>query len=121
MAAKILVIDDSSIVRNLHSAMLNQAGFEVGEAVDGVDALEQLAKSEYDLLLVDVNMPRMDGISLCKEVRNDKKHQETPIIIISTKSESEDRMTGFKAGANLYLIKPIKAEALIENVKMLLN
>lgn len=121
MSAKILVIDDSPIVRNLHSVMLKSAGFQVHEAENGYDALEKSAKTQFDLMVVDINMPKMDGFTFCQEIRTSESHQDVPIIIISTESESEDKMKGFQAGANLYLVKPVKAEVLIENVKMLLQ
>ncbi len=118
---KILVVDDSPIVRNLHSVMLKSAGFEVTEAENGYDALEKSHKDQFDLMVVDINMPKMDGFTFCKEIRATEAHQNTPIIIVSTEAEADDKMQGFKAGANLYLVKPVKQEELIENTKMLLQ
>ena len=119
--AKVLVVDDSAIVRNLHAFMLKSASFEVVEAVNGYEALEKIHNNEFDLIVTDINMPKMDGFSLCVEIRKNKTHKDTPIIIISTESEAEDKIKGFKSGANLYLVKPVKAENLIENAKMLLK
>ena len=121
MARKVLVIDDSPIVRNLHSVMLKSAGFEVTEAENGYDALEKALNDDFHLMVVDINMPKMDGFTFCKEIRSDEKNKDVPIIIISTEAEAEDKMKGFKAGANLYLVKPVKAEVLIENAKMLID
>ncbi len=121
MPKKILIIDDSPIVRNLHSVMLKSAGFETVDAENGFDALEKAMKSDFDLMIVDINMPKMDGFAFCKEVRASEKYKDIPLLIVSTESEAEDKMKGFKAGANLYLVKPVKAEELIENVKLLLN
>ncbi|MGK0289453.1 MAG: two-component system chemotaxis response regulator CheY [bacterium] len=119
--AKVLVVDDSAIVRNLHTFMLKSAGFEVTEAVNGYDALEKLLSTNFDLIVADINMPKMDGYTLCEEIRKNDVHKDAPIIIISTESEAEDKIKGFNAGANLYLVKPVKAEDLIENAKMLLK
>ena len=121
MSHKVLVVDDSPIVRNLHSVMLKSAGFLVEEAENGYDALEKAMQSQFDLMVVDINMPKMDGFSFCREIRVSENHKEVPIIIVSTEAEAEDKMQGFQAGANLYLVKPVKAEQLIENAKMLLG
>ncbi|MCP4754722.1 MAG: response regulator [Proteobacteria bacterium] len=121
MPKKILVVDDSPIVRNLHSATLESAGFEVEEAANGYDALNKAGNSTFDLMVVDLNMPGMDGFTLCREIRSSEKNQNTPLLIVSTRSEAEDKMKGFRAGANLYLVKPVKSEVLIENAKLLLN
>lgn len=121
MTPHILVIDDSPIVRNLHSVMLKSAGYNVMEAENGYDALEIAKGHDFDLMVVDINMPKMDGYTFCEEIRAANKNNDVPLLIVSTESESEDKMKGFKAGANLYLVKPVKAEVLIENVKMLLS
>lgn len=119
--AAVLVVDDSPIVRNLHSVMLKSAGFSVTEAENGYDALEKVHQGKFDLMVVDINMPKMDGYAFCREVRQTDSHKDCPIIIISTESEAEDKMQGFKAGANLYLVKPVKQEELIENANMLIQ
>jgi len=121
MSQKVLVIDDSPIVRNLHSVMLKSAGFLVEEAENGYEALEKALQAHFDLMVVDVNMPKMDGFTFCKEIRKSEVHKDVPIIIVSTEAEAEDKMKGFQAGANLYLVKPVKAEQLIENARMLLG
>ena len=119
MGKRVLVVDDSAIVRNIHSFMLKSGGFEVIEASNGYEAMEKLLDAHFDLIVTDVNMPKMDGYSLCESIRKEAKYANTPVIIISTESEAEDKMRGFKAGANLYVIKPVKSEELIQNAKML--
>ena len=121
MSKRVLVVDDSAIVRNIHSFMLKSGGFEVIEASNGYEAMEKLLESQFDLIVTDVNMPKMDGYSLCEAVRKESQYAHTPIIIISTESEAEDKLKGFKAGANLYVIKPVKSEELIQNAKMLVS
>ncbi|MDT8447021.1 MAG: response regulator [bacterium] len=121
MSKRVLVIDDSPIVRNLHTVMMKSAGFSVDEAENGYDALEKALQANYDLMIVDINMPKMDGFTFCREIRASQVHKDVPIIIVSTEAEAEDKMQGFQAGANLYLVKPVKAEQLVENAKMLLG
>lgn len=101
--------------------MLKSAGYSTESAENGFDALEKAMKSDFDLMIVDINMPKMDGFEFCKQIRISDKYKDVPLLIVSTESEAEDKMKGFKAGANLYLIKPVKPEVLIENVSLLLN
>ena len=101
--------------------MLKSAGYEVVEAENGYDALEKVHQGKFDLMVVDINMPKMDGYTFCKEVRKTDSHEDCPIIIISTEAEAEDKMQGFKAGANLYLVKPVKQDELIQNAGMLIQ
>jgi len=119
MAIKVLVIDDSDMVRHFHSNILKSAGFDAEGAIDGMDALEKSLKTSYSIMLCDLNMPRMDGITFIKEYR--KSGKETPIIIITTQEEAENRKKGFASGANLYITKPVKPDDLIMNMKMLLG
>lgn len=119
MSNRVLVVDDSAIVRNIHSFMLKSGDFEVVEASNGYEAMEKLLESQFDLIVTDINMPKMDGYALCKAIRKEPKYTNTPIIIISTESEAQDKLQGFKAGANLYVIKPVKSEELLQNAKML--
>lgn len=119
MAKKILVVDDSPVARQLHSVIIKAAGYEVTEAENGYDAYEKILNNQFDLVVTDINMPKMDGYSLCEKVRETEQHKDIPIIIISTDSESKDKMKGFKSGANLYVVKPIKSDELIESIKML--
>jgi len=121
MALKALVVDDSPIVRNMHKVMLKSEDFEVSEAENGYEGIEKALSEEFDLLLVDVNMPKMDGFTFCRELRKLTQYTTTPIIIISTEEGDADKIEGIRAGANLFLVKPIKHSVLIENVRMLLG
>ena len=116
---KILIVDDSEFVRNYHSYILEQAQFQVITAVDGSDGLEKLFVNSCDLVLTDINMANMDGYEFIRRVRADGKYDSLPIIIVSTESESQDKMKGYEAGANLYIVKPCAPEMMIENVRML--
>lgn len=117
---KILIVDDSEFVRNYHSYILEQAQFQVMTAVDGSDGLEKLFSSSCDLVLTDINMANMDGYEFIRRVRAGENCNSVPIVIVSTESESKNRMKGFEAGANLYIAKPCSPEMLVENVRMIL-
>jgi two-component system chemotaxis response regulator CheY len=116
----ILIVDDSEFVRSYHSYILEEANFHVITAVDGGDGLEKLYTNSCDLVLSDINMSNMDGYEFIRRVRADKKYSALPIIIVSTESESMDKMKGFEAGANLYMVKPSSPEMMIENIRMIL-
>jgi two-component system chemotaxis response regulator CheY len=116
----ILIVDDSEFVRSYHSYILEQAHYQVITAVDGSDGLEKLYSNTCDLVLTDINMSNMDGYEFIRRVRADGKYNSLPIIIVSTESEGRDKMKGFEAGANLYIVKPSSPEMMIENIRMVL-
>lgn len=107
-----LVIDDSSTIRSYHEALLKSFSFLVDTAENGMDAIEKSLKSEYDLILCDVNMPVMDGFEFVKKFR--KSNRDTPVIFITTLDSDSDRRVGLLSGANLYIVKPIDTEILRE-------
>jgi len=117
---KILIVDDSEFVRNYHTYILEQAQFQVITAVDGSDGLEKLYTSTCDLVLTDINMANMDGYEFIRRVRASGSYNSLPIVIVSTESESRNKMKGFEAGANLYITKPCTPEMLVENIRMIL-
>ncbi len=102
---RVLVVDDSITVREVERQLLTAQGYEVDVAVDGQDGWHALRAKPYDLLVSDVDMPRMNGIELIRAVRQDPRFQQLPIIIVSYKDREEDRLQGFDAGANAYLTK----------------
>lgn len=104
-AAKVLIADDSLITRELVRNILVTCGFEVDVAFDGIDAFEKALQKRYDLLLTDVNMPRLNGIDLTKKIKRDKKLGSTPVVIVSSKESNEDRLLGIEAGADAYITK----------------
>jgi len=121
MASRILVVDDSAVVRALHTYILRSVGFEVVQADSGFAALEALTTTPCDLAVVDINMPRMDGLTLIRNIRSDPASRDLPIIIVSTEQEAKDKRKGFEAGANVYVVKPTEPEELVANVRMLLG
>jgi len=121
MAKKILIVDDSRIVLSLHSYILENAGYECQGAPNGYVALEMLFTDRFDLVVTDVNMPRMDGYAFIEKIREQDDFQTIPIIVISTEEEARDKQRGFEAGANVYIVKPAKPHELVMNVQMLLG
>lgn len=118
---KILTVDDSSVIRNIISTILKSSGFAVDTAINGIDGLEKIYTNNYDLVISDINMPKMDGLTMIKTLRKNEEYSKLMIIVLSTEEEDEDKNRGLEAGANIYLIKPVKPKDLITNVKMLLG
>lgn len=119
-AKRILVVDDSEMIRNFHCYILKNAGFKVLSAVDGADGLEKMYLDKINLVVTDINMPNMDGLTFIEHLRSNEKFQDIPVIIISTEDEAEDKQRGFDAGANVYIVKPVEPAKLAESVAMLM-
>ena len=117
----ILVVDDSKTVRNLLAYILKSKKFHVDTAVDGLVALEKIFSNKYDLVITDINMPRMDGFKLIESIRAEEAYQFLPIIVLTTESREESKRLGIMKGANMYLTKPSDPETLVAYVKMLLQ
>src|ERR1041384_1149332 len=121
MKKRILVVDDSEFVRNYHSHILTQASFDVLTSVEGNDGLEKLYTHPCDVILTDINMGHMDGYEFIRRVRAEPQYEDLPIIIISTEGDKADKMKGFEAGANLYIVKPSDSAVMIENIRLVLS
>jgi len=119
MTTQVLVVDDAATVRLYHSQLLTTAGFEVSEAVNGLEAVESAMTTDFDLFLVDVNMPIMDGYACVQTLRGDSVGTSAPIIMISTEAGAEDADRAYAAGANLYMVKPVKGDRLVRMVGIL--
>jgi two-component system sensor histidine kinase and response regulator WspE len=104
-AKRILVADDSITVREVERQLLTRLGYNVTVAVDGMDAWNQLRDGRFDMLVTDIDMPRMNGIELVRMVRSDARFEHLPIAVVSYKDREEDRRAGLDAGANAYLTK----------------
>jgi len=120
MSKTILVVDDSDTTRKLISYMVKGIGYKTVGAVNGLDALEKLARNDIALVLTDLNMPQMDGLELAKSIREDDNYKEIPIIMISTESRDEARKKGIEAGVNRYLTKPVTSKRLGYQIEKLL-
>ena len=117
---RILIVDDAATVRMYHRSILESAGYSVEEAVNGIEALEKVMQKPFDLYVVDINMPKLDGYGFLKELRRQDMDQ-APAIMVSTEAEPNDRQLAYRAGANLYLIKPVKPAELLLHVGVLLG
>lgn len=116
---KVLVVDDSPVARSFHINILKTSGYLAEGASDGIEALEKSLTKQYDLILCDINMPNMDGLTFIAKYR--EQECETPVIVISTQEESIHKQKGYDSGANLYLVKPVKPEDLIMHLKLLIG
>jgi two-component system, chemotaxis family, chemotaxis protein CheY len=117
---RILIVDDAATVRMYHRNILEGGGYSVEEAVNGIEALEKALQFSYDLFLVDVNMPKLDGYGFLRELRC-LDIPQVPAIMISTEAEAQDKNQAYAAGANSYLIKPSKPGQLLLQVRLLLG
>ncbi|MCS7215422.1 MAG: response regulator [Thermodesulfovibrio sp.] len=115
---KVLVVDDAATVRMYHRKILNDAGFQVDEALNGLEALEKAFKDEYDLYIVDINMPKLDGYSFVDKLRNMESIKQSPVIVVSTESEEKDKEKAYEVGANFYIVKPVKPDELVKYAKI---
>lgn len=118
---RILAVDDSASMRQMVSFTLKSAGFDVVEAEDGQAALDLARNEKFRLVLADVNMPRMDGITLVKNLRTLNDYKFTPLLMLTTESTPEKKLEGKAAGATGWLVKPFNPEQLIATVQRVLG
>jgi two-component system, chemotaxis family, chemotaxis protein CheY len=113
----ILAVDDSASMRKMVSFTLKSAGFDVVEAVDGEDAYEKALAGDFDLVLTDQNMPRLDGIGLTRRLREHPTFKSVPILILTTESSDQMKQAGRAAGATGWLVKPFDPNKLVDVVR----
>ncbi|AWB66697.1 response regulator [Saccharobesus litoralis] len=118
---KILAVDDSASMRQMVTFTLKKAGFDVTDAKDGVDALEIAKGAEFDLIISDVNMPNMDGITLIKELRALPKFKYTPMLMLTTESGLDKKAAGKAAGATGWIVKPFNPDQLLATINKVLR
>lgn len=119
---RVLVIDDAALVRMYYRDALERAGFQVDEALNGLEALEKLLEAPADLLIVDVNMPQMDGFTFLKVLRRqDGPVASIPALVTSTEAKPQDMAAARAAGANFYLVKPVSQDALVEHAALMMG
>jgi len=119
MAKTILIVDDSSSVRIVLATTLKSAGYNVIDAVDGEDGLSKLTGEKIHLIISDVNMPKMDGITMVKKVKALPKYKFTPICMLTTESEESKMQEGKMAGAKAWIVKPFQPAVLLSAVEKL--
>ncbi|SDX71424.1 two-component system, chemotaxis family, response regulator CheY [Allochromatium warmingii] len=121
MAKTILTVDDSPSIRQMVSFTLKEAGYTVTEAVDGQDGLDKARAAKFDLIFTDQNMPRMDGLSLIKQLRALPQYQSVPILMLTTESSDAMKSQGRTAGATGWLVKPFDPAKLLEVVRKVIG
>lgn len=121
MAKSILAIDDSASIRQMVSFTLKSSGYDVVEAVDGMDGLEKAKTKSFNLILSDQNMPRMDGLTLVKNLRALPQYKTVPILMLTTESSDAMKSQGKAAGATGWLVKPFDPQKLVEVVKKVIG
>ncbi len=121
MSNRILAVDDSASMRQMVAFTLKSAGFDVAEAEDGQAALDLAKTEKFKLVLADVNMPRMDGITLVRNLRGLADYKFTPLLMLTTESTPEKKMEGKAAGATGWLVKPFNPEQLVATVQRVLG
>ena len=112
---KLLVVDDEVNIRKVVREYAEFEGYEIEEAEDGMQAIEMAKKKDYDLIIMDVMMPKLDGFSSCKEI---KKHKDVPVIMLSARGEEYDKLFGFEIGIDDYVVKPFSPKELMARVRV---
>lgn len=118
MSRTILIVEDEYRMRHLIAGYLIKEGFNVLEAVDGIDALEKFKPGKVDLVLLDIMMPRLDGLAVCSTIR---KQSNVYIILLTAKSQEEDKILGYEIGADDFITKPFSMKVLIAKIKALVK
>jgi two-component system chemotaxis response regulator CheY len=117
---RVLIIDDAATVRMYHRGILQSAGYTVEEAWNGIEALEKSLDAHFNLYIVDINMPKLDGFGFLRELRQQDISQ-SPAIMISTEAAARDEAAAYRAGANSYLIKPVRPVQLLSHTRLMLG
>jgi two-component system chemotaxis response regulator CheY len=121
MTTTILVVDDSTSVRKMLESALRFKGYAVVTAADGLEALEALERDQFSLVILDINMPRMDGLSLLEIIRGRSAWTDLPVLMLSTEGQESDRDQALALGATDYIVKPFKPAQLLERVGDILS
>jgi DNA-binding response OmpR family regulator len=121
MKRKVLIVDDEEVIRKFLRIHLDKLGYEVMEAADGEQAIEQLGKDDFDLLICDILMPKKDGWEVIKEAKSNPKTKNLPVIVLTAKNEDSDMFKGYDLGANYYMTKPFTKAQLLYGLKLMLE
>lgn len=120
MNKSVLIVDDCATTRRLVGLYLKQQGFALIQAENGLEALEKMAQTPVDLVITDMNMPRMDGLSLTRALKQDRTYASIPVVMLTTEDAAKEREQGMAAGAAAYLIKPVNQQLLVQEVTRVL-
>ncbi|RKX53706.1 MAG: two-component system response regulator [Thermotoga sp.] len=117
----VLVVDDSNTLRRICTFNLKKSGFNVLEAVDGIDAIDKMRANQVDIVILDIMMPRLDGFGVLKEMKRDERLSSIPVIMLTAKGGEDDEKSAVKFGASEFLTKPFSPKELVSRVKELTN
>lgn len=117
----ILIVDDSAAIRKIVTMVLENEGYAVDEAVDGLEGVARIEAKRFDLVISDVNMPKLDGFGFLKKVRENPANKFLPILMLTTEHEESKKEQGMQAGARAWLVKPFKPAQLLEAVARLMH
>lgn len=118
---KILVVDDDKTTRKILGMYLKSRGYDVAYAENGLDAMEKLGMENFNLVMTDLNMPYMDGLELIKRLRSEPALKDMPVLMVTTEADEEERQKAMEAGANGYLVKPVTADVVSDNIRDILS
>jgi two-component system, chemotaxis family, chemotaxis protein CheY len=121
MAKKVLIVDDSAVIRQVEDSVLRKAGYEVACATGGKEGVSKIDEAPFNLILTDLNMPDLDGVSLIKHARASTHNRLTPIVMVTTESKDTKKQEGKAAGATAWVVKPFTAEQLLSIAKRILG
>ncbi len=119
MRKKILIVDDEEVIRKFLRINLTKWGYDVIEAADGTEAVAQLGKENFDLLICDIMMPKKDGWEVLREVRSNPKTEHLPTIVLTAKNEDQDMFKGYEMGADYYMTKPFTKAQLLYGLRLM--
>jgi two-component system chemotaxis response regulator CheY len=120
-APRILIVDDATVIRLYYRHLLESAGYEVNEAINGIEGLEKAFLTRFDLCIVDINMPMMDGHGFLLALRGEPRTRTLPALVTSTEAGPDGRQAALDAGADAYLVKPVASDVLVAHVSALLG
>lgn len=121
MSKKVLAVDDSSSIRKMVEFTLKSRGYQVTTAIDGQEALELMAKDKPDVIVLDINMPRLDGFGLLNKIKADEAYASIPVMMLTTEGQEEDKETAMSLGARHYIVKPFKPSELIAAIEKMFS
>lgn len=117
----ILIVEDEESLLKLETILLKVKGYDVTGAITGNDALDKLSKIEFDLVLLDIMLPDIDGFEICKRIRKDPRTESLPVVMLTAKRSQDDQERGAACGANAYITKPFKSAVIIDVIERLIN
>jgi DNA-binding response OmpR family regulator len=118
---RVLIVEDEEALVRILEFMLRARGYEVLSAYDGADGLSLATSAQPDLVVLDIMLPRMDGVTVCRRLKGDARTRHIPIILLTARAQSEDRENGLDAGANLFLTKPYERSTLLASIDRLVE